>query len=547
MSCLVEYPTKDNVARGDLDSSNNELDVECTDEYTDVLASPPKKRRRCHYACCMYGASCDGRDGPWTRVPPPQTVLPSDGVKSLQTKGRKAFLRNEYLRRAGITPQSKLAKRKDLRICSAHPFVELRDNYRYETLELDGDGARKTKTKADDFLVPDSSGLKKRAVTTNRGLVVERFQAKILSQVEETSWMAATQQCSHLSDTSAPDLRQLNETVRQAAGLDVHVQAGNKRKYGQTTVPLPEPQVHPENISDDEVKIRTGFRSLLLLLAYILIVCNGSVEAMTEKATNLTWFEEWMIYFEWIWGRECLTLESLANKFSTSHWRVVLILERKRKRVLEALHQWPRFVSFEEDFALRSQRWKDKYRQKRVIFWDDTNVAAPDPSDADLNRAWYSYYYGTCVAKGAVFLQLCGWMGGWEPWSGAISDTDYQQRAGVFEYLQKFVAKCPTYAHIAFLNIVDKGYRCTLAAWRAGRQLMLQPDFARSDQRFNSREVLRSGAVASDRSSNERGVNVMKRSALIRRGLGKHQDPASLADAWLAWGFQVNFMYKPVL
>jgi len=94
---------------------------------------------------------------------------------------------------------------------------------------------------------------------------------------------------------------------------------------------------------------------------------------------------------------------------------------------------------------------------------------------------------------------------------------------------------------------VDKGYRCALAAWRGGRQLMLQPDFARSDRRFNSREVLRSGAIASHRSGNERAVNVMKRSARIRRGLEKHQDPAIIADAWLAWGFQVNFMCGPVL
>jgi hypothetical protein len=42
-------------------------------------------------------------------------------------------------------------------------------------------------------------------------------------------------------------------------------------------------------------------------------------------------------------------------------------------------------------------------------------------------------------------------------------------------------------------------------------------------------------------------VNVMKRSGLIRRGLQKHQDTSAIADVWLAWGFQANFMYKPVL
>ena len=76
---------------------------------------------------------------------------------------------------------------------------------------------------------------------------------------------------------------------------------------------------------------------------------------------------------------------------------------------------------------------------------------------------------------------------------------------------------------------------------------MLQPDFAKSDRRFNSKEVNRSGAVSSDRSGNERAVNVSKRSGEIQRGLQKHQETSVIADAWLAWGFQVNFMYRPVL
>ena len=50
---------------------------------------------------------------------------------------------------------------------------------------------------------------------------------------------------------------------------------------------------------------------------------------------------------------------------------------------------------------------------------------------------------------------------------------------------------------------------------------MMQPAFARSDRRYTSGEVLRSGAVAAHRSSNERAVNVMKRSGLLKRGLQK--------------------------
>ena len=48
-------------------------------------------------------------------------------------------------------------------------------------------------------------------------------------------------------------------------------------------------------------------------------------------------------------------------------------------------------------------------------------------------------------------------------------------------------------------------------------------------------------------SSNERAVKVAKRSGLLQRGLQLSWKPSDIADAWLAWGFQANFMYKPVL
>ena len=86
-----------------------------------------------------------------------------------------------------------------------------------------------------------------------------------------------------------------------------------------------------------------------------------------------------------------------------------------------------------------------------------------------------------------------------------------------------------------------------MAAWRAGKQLFLQPAFVRSDRKFNTREVNRSSTVASDRSGNERAVNVAKRAGVLKRGLRPNESPEVIADAWLAWGFQANFMYKPVL
>ena len=69
------------------------------------------------------------------------------------------------------------------------------------------------------------------------------------------------------------------------------------------------------------------------------------------------------------------------------------------------------------------------------------------------------------------------------------------------------------------MNGTDKGYRCRLAAWRADRQMLIQPYFAESDRKFTTREVLCSEMIALHHSGNERAINVAKRLGLIVRGI----------------------------
>ena len=54
--------------------------------------------------------------------------------------------------------------------------------------------------------------------------------------------------------------------------------------------------------------------------------------------------------------------------------------------------------------------------------------------------------------------------------------------------------------------------------------------------------------VAFTRSSDERSVNHVKHSTFIVRVTeGQARlDLETLSDIWLAWGFQMNFMYEPV-
>ena len=92
--------------------------------------------------------------------------------------------------------------------------------------------------------------------------------------------------------------------------------------------------------------------------------------------------------------------------------------------------------------------------------WDMINIPAYAFSDADLNRFTYSVYYAMNCFKGGIFVQLCGWMGTAHLWVGAVSDTDYNKRAGYMEEQEQFaegdlVLINGVLTLLAFLNIYD--------------------------------------------------------------------------------------------
>ena len=236
--------------------------------------------------------------------------------------------------------------------------------------------------------------------------------------------------------------------------------------------------------------------------------------------------------------------------FRTASMRSVYkIFDHKTYLVLCCQSSWPTYVSYEEDKALRKEKWDAKYAKKRIVMWDDTNIAFNfKPGSAKNQRTTYSSYYSMNCAKGGVFLQLSGWMGVAELWVGGTSDSFYQEKAGILEQQKKFAEDdIVAGEYIPFSNILDKGYRIIKAAWRAGKQECIQPTFASSDRRFTSVEALISASVAADRSGNERAVNQSKRSGLLKRGLKPNGCPARMNNSWMAWSFQSNFMYASVL
>jgi len=128
--------------------------------------------------------------------------------------------------------------------------------------------------------------------------------------------------------------------------------------------------------------------------------------------------------------------------------------------------------------------------------WDMTNISAYEFTDADLQRLTYNQYYGENCFKDGIHTQLCSWLGIEDLWLGAVSDSDYNRRAGYLDKQTEFQSNNIYNGKvIPFLNIYDKGYRAKMAALRNGKQQVLQPDCAKSDEKFGCIQTIASASV----------------------------------------------------
>jgi hypothetical protein len=226
------------------------------------------------------------------------------------------------------------------------------------------------------------------------------------------------------------------------------------------------------------------------------------------------------------------------------------LLNNKLEQELKTRLNWPMHAFVGEDIELKKKdTWSDWFpesKRLRIYMQDNTNVPLTRPSDPNLQKALYSDYYGGCVGKGCVVLQQCGWIRTVPICTGGIGDQDYLSKTKIFEKQKAFGMKDNT-SNETGLNVLDKGYRSTLAAQLQG-QHCFQPDFAQFDKKFNGEKTLHSAAVAVVPSGNERAVKLAKMSWVIKKGgsLCTTRDLATLDNIWMGWGFRVNFIYSPV-
>ena len=216
-----------------------------------------------------------------------------------------------------------------------------------------------------------------------------------------------------------------------------------------------------------------------------------------------------------------------------------------------------------------SSWWLNKQGAKKVILWDDTtHISISAARDAHLNRHTNSAYYAYAgnVAKGAVFLQLCSWMGTWE--------LNYGLERFLRRNIKLEAASLSTC--IGLLIISTKEFhspslltRGIAVSWQLGERetscfsnLRLQGAIESSKimrsidrQQWHQREnklykscilstelerppnlvrdtgICSTSTMTSDRSGNENAVNVAKRPDAQKRALRPNESLKVIADA----------------
>jgi hypothetical protein len=311
------------------------------------------------------------------------------------------------------------------------------------------------------------------------------------------------------------------------------------------------PKILLSDLDDRYVKDATGFPTISAMLCHIIIINIGDINNIVNKTVSktLTWLEEWLIVLERLWGRCNILWRDVSMRYGLSERHLTTLFDNKIKEINVMRDTWGHYAAYDEDRDLRSNKWSGEFAEKRLVMWDNTSVPLCFmPLDAEAQRNTYSLYYGGNVGKGGVMLQPCGWMGTHELFMGAISDTKYMLRSGVFVHQHSFAQKRdPLSNHVTWLNMLDRGYRNLGSyALNHGHQKVVQPNFVKLDNRFNTYETLRSACVAAICAANERAVRNAKTSKYIGSGLRPNDNCVRLCNVWLSWGFQCNFQFRPV-
>ena len=80
-----------------------------------------------------------------------------------------------------------------------------------------------------------------------------------------------------------------------------------------------------------------------------MIVCGGDLTTMCGKISEMTWLEEWLLYFEYVYGRVHRRWADYEKQWNVSKKILRKVVCSKLEVVIKIRDMWPRYASIEED------------------------------------------------------------------------------------------------------------------------------------------------------------------------------------------------------
>lgn len=107
------------------------------------------------------------------------------------------------------------------------------------------------------------------------------------------------------------------------------------------------------------------------MIAFICVICKADLQKVFSTKTQLTWYKEWVFYFQMMYGRKFRRWIDARAYYQKSVRCLKRAFDFKLKLELQSREECPRFVTLEEDLKLRERKWNRDF-DKRIIMWDNT-------------------------------------------------------------------------------------------------------------------------------------------------------------------------------
>ena len=197
------------------------------------------------------------------------------------------------------------------------------------------------------------------------------------------------------------DANDVNDLLAKLVGIEKKVDKLPKgKRKDEKKKSAPESSIFTlENLKPKEVHQKTRFKDLFCLLLYVSTICGSEMDNITSLCTKLTWLEEWMLHFEYIYRCSKTRWQDYESEYKLKEDYCKQIVQSKLSIAIKYQNRWPMYLLYEEDYRFRKEKWNDHFKNKRV-----------KPRSADKQRSLYSEYYAQCCAKGGVAAQLSGWV-----------------------------------------------------------------------------------------------------------------------------------------